>query len=127
MSNPRNSGSPNEGFGVQAGAHGPRDLGLGIFLFLPPCKSAAFWGPIKNGKPRFAKNCEPGRDAEREGFEPPEPRGSTVFKTAAIDRSAISPGAKVVIRSESGIKKLTCGLFQQLSKVFQLDIQLIQT
>ena len=32
--------------------------------------------------------------AEREGFEPPEVLPSTVFKTAAIDRSAISPGAK---------------------------------
>ena len=31
------------------------------------------------------------RFAEREGFEPPDPRRSTVFKTAAIDRSAISP------------------------------------
>ena len=29
-------------------------------------------------------------NAEREGFEPPEPCGSTVFKTAAFDRSAIS-------------------------------------
>ena len=29
--------------------------------------------------------------AEKEGFEPPEPYGSTVFKTAAIDHSAISP------------------------------------
>ena len=34
-------------------------------------------------------------DAEREGFEPPEPRSSTVFKTAAIDHSATSPGTKV--------------------------------
>ncbi len=33
--------------------------------------------------------------AEREGFEPPEPRSSTVFKTAAIDHSAISPGTKI--------------------------------
>ena len=33
--------------------------------------------------------------AEREGFEPPEPLGSTVFKTAAIDRSAIFPVTKV--------------------------------
>ena len=33
--------------------------------------------------------------AEREGFEPPEPLSSTVFKTAAIDHSAIFPGAKV--------------------------------
>jgi hypothetical protein len=29
--------------------------------------------------------------AEREGFEPPDPEGSTVFKTAAFDRSATSP------------------------------------
>jgi hypothetical protein len=29
--------------------------------------------------------------AEREGFEPPDPRGSTVFKTAAFDHSATSP------------------------------------
>ena len=29
--------------------------------------------------------------AEREGFEPPEPFGSMVFKTTAIDHSAISP------------------------------------
>ncbi len=35
------------------------------------------------------------RLAEREGFEPPEAFTSTVFKTAAFDRSAISPGAKL--------------------------------
>ncbi len=29
--------------------------------------------------------------AEREGFEPPDLLQSTVFKTAAFDRSAISP------------------------------------
>jgi hypothetical protein len=34
--------------------------------------------------------------AEREGFEPPDLLQSTVFKTAAFDRSAISPGAKIV-------------------------------
>ena len=33
--------------------------------------------------------------AEREGFEPPEPLSSTVFKTAAIDHSAISPSSKL--------------------------------
>ena len=32
--------------------------------------------------------------AEGEGFEPPEPRSSTVFKTAAIDHSAILPRDK---------------------------------
>ena len=31
--------------------------------------------------------------AEREGFEPPDPLRSTVFKTAAIDHSATSPSA----------------------------------
>ena len=44
--------------------------------------------------------------AEREGFEPPDPRRSTVFKTAAFDRSAISPGAK--LRTISEIKKSIC-------------------
>ncbi len=34
--------------------------------------------------------------AEREGFEPPVPRGTTVFKTAAFDHSAISPSATKV-------------------------------
>jgi len=33
--------------------------------------------------------------AESEGFEPPDLLQSTVFKTAAIDHSASSPGAKV--------------------------------
>ena len=33
--------------------------------------------------------------AEREGFEPPEALTSTVFKTAAIDHSAISPKCSV--------------------------------
>ena len=34
--------------------------------------------------------------AEREGFEPPDPCGSTVFKTAAIDHSATSPMPKYI-------------------------------
>ncbi len=33
--------------------------------------------------------------AEEEGFEPPVPCGTTVFKTAAFDHSAIPPGAKI--------------------------------
>lgn len=36
--------------------------------------------------------------AEKEGFEPPEVLPSTVFKTAAIDHSAISP----VVRCRGG-------------------------
>ena len=35
--------------------------------------------------------------AERQGFEPRGPRGTTVFKTAAIDHSATSP--KLLFRS----------------------------
>ena len=35
--------------------------------------------------------------AEREGFEPPEPLSSTVFKTAAIDHSAISPRRNALV------------------------------
>ncbi len=37
--------------------------------------------------------------AEREGFEPPEAFTSTVFKTAAFDRSAISPRQKYMYRT----------------------------
>ncbi len=45
--------------------------------------------------------------AEREGFEPPEPRGSTVFKTAAIDHSATSPvGSNSGHRGRSAISAL---------------------
>ena len=38
--------------------------------------------------------------AEREGFEPPVPDGTTVFKTAGLNRSPISPisGAKVELK-----------------------------
>ena len=34
--------------------------------------------------------------AEREGFEPPVPLGTTVFKTVVIDHSTISPCGKPV-------------------------------
>ena len=40
------------------------------------------------------------RLAEREGFEPPDPFGSTVFKTAAFGRSATSPKAYSCIRTD---------------------------
>ena len=35
--------------------------------------------------------------AERGGFEPPEPVGSTVFKTDAIVHSAISPSTRIAV------------------------------
>ena len=34
--------------------------------------------------------------AEREGFEPPEPFSSTVFKTAVIDHSTTSPVLSII-------------------------------
>ena len=42
--------------------------------------------------------------AEREGFEPPEPLSSTVFKTAAIDHSAISPSSECACRIEFALR-----------------------
>ena len=39
--------------------------------------------------------------AEREGFEPPVPLSTTVFKTAAIDHSAISPKHQPLCREEN--------------------------
>lgn len=38
--------------------------------------------------------------AEEEGFEPPVPRGTTVFKTAAFDRSAIPPAQRYYFGSD---------------------------
>ncbi len=50
--------------------------------------------------------------AEREGFEPPVPLGTTVFKTVVIDHSTISPCFGV---PKSGAKLL---LYFQLCKFF---------
>ena len=57
--------------------------------------------------------------AEREGFEPPEVLPSTVFKTAAIDHSAISPGAKVIFRliSRTSFVKF-CAIFLSFRRLF---------
>ena len=44
---------------------------------------------LRRRKQLFGKGIV--RLAERVGFEPTEPHGSTVFKTAAFDHSAISP------------------------------------
>ena len=53
--------------------------------------------PDLAGSPTFIYEKSPAQSAElqfvaeREGFEPPDPLRSTVFKTAAFDHSAISP------------------------------------
>jgi hypothetical protein len=49
-----------------------------------------------NEKPRYLCIRVLRANAEEEGFEPPVPCGTTVFKTAAFDHSAIPPGAKLI-------------------------------
>ena len=47
--------------------------------------------PLRHLSETGKKESDNCRLAETEGFEPPKPFGLTVFKTAAIDHSAISP------------------------------------
>ena len=42
--------------------------------------------------------------AERQGFEPRVPRGTTVFKTAAIDHSATSPKLLLFFKSDAKVR-----------------------
>ena len=51
--------------------------------------------------------------AEREGFEPPDPLRSTVFKTAAFDHSAISP---VVVLKLNFLSLKTCSFQKGLQR-----------
>ena len=55
----------------------------------PPPSNPSLYSFSGNGEQAVA--CSPFPLAEGEGFEPPEAFPSTVFKTAAIDRSAILP------------------------------------
>ena len=48
-----------------------------------------------------AQSAELQFTAEREGFEPPDPLRSTVFKTAAFDHSAISPKSNFISPASS--------------------------
>ena len=50
----------------------------------------------------FTGLCSQGYLAESEGFEPPVPCGTTVFKTAALNRSASSPRGTRCPRCDSG-------------------------
>lgn len=61
-----------------------------VYLFMPSCslKQASFaYGHKKTSVKRWFSVVL----AEREGFEPPVPLGTLVFKTSAFDHSAISP------------------------------------
>ena len=64
-----------------------------LFLYPPPplCKQSLQRSLGDTKKPDDENH--PVFAAEREGFEPPDPLRSTVFKTAAIDHSATSPSA----------------------------------
>ena len=73
----------------------------GLVDLTAQCYALAHWAPLlrfASSTPGFLIPCLSicgaiRRMAEREGFEPPEPCGSAVFKTAAIDHSATSPVA----------------------------------
>ena len=60
--------------------------------------------------------------AEREGFEPPVPLGTTVFKTVVIDHSTISPCKMTSLVFFSGCKGTTifsfCQIFMKLFLIF---------
>ena len=58
--------------------------------------------------------------AEREGFEPPEVLPSTVFKTAAIDHSAISPLQKYIFFKFS-LKKFSVSKGFDEKSIFSKD------
>ncbi len=56
---------------------------------------------------------------EREGFEPPEPCSSTVFKTAAIDHSAISPLLNFYVEN---LNKLILSYLNSLCRQYLITI-----
>ena len=66
------------------------------FLFGTSLAQASLARSVPNKKPRCLRIRILSICAEEEGFEPPVPCGTTVFKTAAFDHSAIPPGAKLV-------------------------------
>ena len=65
-----------------------------------PCPAArGLQTDIKKAQPSKLVALFCYRFAEEEGFEPPERCRSTVFKTAAIDHSAIPPGRTDCVRT----------------------------
>ena len=59
--------------------------------------------------------------AEREGFEPPVPLSTAVFKTAVIDHSTISPYGIARLRLETGCKNSAFFRNRQISAPFFSD------
>ena len=81
----RSPRGPAKHMKAAVGPEGP----TGCFRYLTSYKQACPLPDTKNSRSR----CDqlPSLFAEDEGFEPPDPCGSTVFKTAAIDHSANPP------------------------------------
>ena len=61
------------------------------------------------------------RKAEREGFEPPVPLGTTVFKTVVIDHSTISPEG-VICSQPASLSKASAKLRIISLTTKQIDI-----
>ena len=77
-------------------------------FFVEPKSLKQAWRPSPTKKSQMS--CRPSgfNDfAEREGFEPPNPCRSTVFKTAAIDHSAIFPKKHLCMRAAWSITRLS--------------------
>ena len=74
-----------------------------LFITVFSLKTTGNTEQFKRNEKRLRKLIHNLYLAEREGFEPPVPLSTTVFKTAAIDHSAISP--KLLFRSASFQKR----------------------
>ena len=60
--------------------------------------------------------------AEREGFEPPVPLGTVVFKTTVIDHSTISP---VLVCPKAGAKvQIFCELNKFLGNFLHIQVKI---
>ena len=80
-------------------AHGYLSVGVRGCSLVPVCFRGNMSGLTKRkiSKTLFRSGNYGSRLAEREGFEPPDRRRSTVFKTAAFSRSATSPRVRSIV------------------------------
>ena len=85
-------------------------------------KQPHFWGTFGELKLKKASQISVTPfSAESEGFEPPDPLRSTVFKTAAFDHSANSPICFPFVRDCKGNEKiLQCKFFRNFLQIFSL-------
>ena len=69
----------------------PKQATLLFRLLLPAEREGFFHSKASQANDNEPLGSHPLLPAEREGFEPPVPLSTPVFKTGAIDHSAISP------------------------------------